>query len=349
MIDYTEQAADLMDMGRFSEAINCLNNVPEDDYKYFIAMEMKGRALMLMGRFNESIEAFDLSLEAYPDWASKDNLFASKGDTFSMMNKFPQAIECYENSLNINPDNEIALKGIGIALVIEKKYDDALNYLDKLLAISPNNAIAFSWKGEALEGLNKYDEALKEYDLSLACNPQDEDVIKLRQDLLIKLNRNPQETSEDWVERGSNAMIFSTVDNVLYCFDKAIEINPKNETAWIYKGNILFSLTNPDNSPNFKNIGDALDCYRIALELNPDNDEVYYYMSDAVLNLGQIEQALNYCLTGLQRCPNSDKLWAKQGVILLKLNRVADAQKCFEAALSINPDNFEANQYIQQM
>lgn len=349
MVDYMDQGRDLLYAGRFREAIDCFDNVPSDYTGYFLALEMKGIALRFMGRFPESIAAFDECLKIYPDWGNKDTVFTNKGDTLSMMNKFQEANDCYKQALEINPESEDALRGLGIANVILKNYNEAIGYLDNLLKISPANAAAFSWKGEALMGLGKYEEALNQYDMSLCCDPRDEDVIELRKQALISLNRNPQETSDEWVERGSTAMIFSTTENVLYCFDKAIQLDQRNETAWIYKGNILLGVTNPDGSPNFKNIGDALNCYNIALNINPDNDEVYYYSANAMESLGQLEEASKFCLTGLERCMNSDKLWAKQGVIFFKLGRLDEATECFRTALSINPDNFEAKKYTGQI
>ena len=349
MADYFQEGMDLMNFGRFSEAILCFDKVPSDDAGYFLALEMKGIALRMMGRFSEAMDAFDESLKIYPDWGHKDKILSNKGATFAMMNKYEEAKECYKQAFEIDSQNIDALKGLGISNVILKNYDDAIKYLDKLLEIDPANADAYSWKGEALMGLDKYEEALNAYDMSLICDPHDEDVINLRKQALASLNRIPIETSEEWVERGKSAMIFSTTENVLYCFDRAIQLDQRNDAAWIYKGNILLGLTNPDGSPSFKNIGDALNCYNIALNINPDNEEVYYYSANAMENLGQLEEASKFCLTGLERCMDSDMLWAKQGAIFIKLGRFDEALECFRTALSINPDNIEAKKYTGQI
>ena len=52
------------------------------------------------------------------------------------------------------------------------------------------------------------------------------------------------------------------MEDALYCYNKAIEINPKNDSAWNNKGNMFYSERNTE---------DALKCYTMAVEINPNN------------------------------------------------------------------------------
>ena len=68
-------------------------------------------------------------------------------------------------------------------------------------------------------------------------------------------------------------------DEALECSNKALEINPKNEWAWLVKGLVLNGL---------KRYDEALECSNKALELDPNNDLILNNKAWALSNLGKI-------------------------------------------------------------
>ncbi|MCZ7355412.1 MAG: tetratricopeptide repeat protein [Candidatus Methanoperedens sp.] len=72
------------------------------------------------------------------------------------------------------------------------------------------------------------------------------------------------------------------LEEALATYDKAIEINPKDEKAWVDKGSALDDLGREE---------EALVCYDKAIEINPKDARVWSLKSWALDDLGRDEEA----------------------------------------------------------
>jgi tetratricopeptide (TPR) repeat protein len=147
-------------------------------------------------------------------------------------------------------------------------------------------------------------------------------------------------------------------DEALVFFEKAIELNPKNEEAWNNKGVVLaerglykdalkyFHKTtklNPKFTRSLNNKGAAfkrLGFYKLSIKFfkrATDIDEKYEMawsnMGDAFLKLNNYEEAIN-CFDKVLKINSQDaESMCDKGVALNKLSRFEDANKCFEKAI----------------
>lgn len=72
------------------------------------------------------------------------------------------------------------------------------------------------------------------------------------------------------------------LDEALACYDKAIEINPKDEKAWVDKGLALYDLGRNE---------EALACFDKVIEINPKDAAVWSCKSWVLVDLGRDEEA----------------------------------------------------------
>lgn len=102
------------------EALESYDNAIELD-PYFTGLEAqlnKAGVLANLGRYNESLDAFDKLIETLPaDFA----LFAAsvlgvKGEVLEMMGDYEGALNAFDRALEIDPSNMIAMQGKGVAL-----------------------------------------------------------------------------------------------------------------------------------------------------------------------------------------------------------------------------------------
>ena len=71
-------------------------------------------------------------------------------------------------------------------------------------------------------------------------------------------------------------------EEAVACFDKAIEINPKDEKAWVDKGLALYDLGRNE---------EALACFDKVIEINPKDAAVWSCKSWVLVDLGRDEEA----------------------------------------------------------
>ena len=94
------------------------------------------------------------------------------------------------------------------------------------------------------------------------------------------------------------------------CYERALRLNPKDESGWTNKGNILYTLRRP---------AEALECYERALALNPRLDRTWMNMGMALNALGKNEAALDSYSRAIQINPKLDQAWFLRGLTLINV------------------------------
>ncbi len=86
-----------------------------------------------------------------------------------------------------------------------------------------------------------------------------------------------ENTAEYWLNTGQELFANGSYEEAAQAYDKAIQIEPKNASAWLNKGYALDSLalTYGVNDPlNFTNtLQDAVGAYDKAIEIDPNSSE----------------------------------------------------------------------------
>jgi tetratricopeptide (TPR) repeat protein len=112
-------------------------------------------------------------------------------------------------------------------------------------------------------------------------------------------------------------------------YEKALELNPRDEEAWYNKGFELSELGRHE---------EAIVCYEKALELNPRDEEAWYNKGVAFNELGRHEEAL-ICYTEILRLkPKDQDAWKTKSYLLEILGRKDEARKCLEKAKELVGD-----------
>jgi tetratricopeptide (TPR) repeat protein len=149
--------------------------------------------------------------------------------------------------------------------------------------------------------------------------------------------------------------------------ERLIELAPRADVAWFYKGFLLVELKRsedaitaydaalviqPDNYRAFwgkgvalVNLGryeDAVAAYDAALEIKPDYHEALNSKGNALGNLGRYEDAITAYDAALEIKPDYHEVLYNKGVALGSLRRYEDAITAYDAALEIKPDYHEA-------
>jgi Tfp pilus assembly protein PilF len=115
---------------------------------------------------------------------------------------------------------------------------------------------------------------------------------------------------------------------------KAIEINPKNDRAWVglgwlYKGKGQVKLSQDEDS------------FKKAIELDPKNDEAYVGLGFFYQQRGKLSQAEDSFKKAIEINPRNDRAWVCLGWLYKGKGqgKFPQAEDSFKKAIEINPKN----------
>ena len=118
----------------------------------------KGAALVVLGRYEEALACIETALRINP---GNEIAWVNKGNALVRMGRLVDALKCYNSSIKVNPRYEVAWNNKGNALARLGKYDDALRCYEKALQIDAAYRGAWVNKGYVLTKLGDFEAAAK--------------------------------------------------------------------------------------------------------------------------------------------------------------------------------------------
>jgi len=117
-------------------------------------------------------------------------------------------------------------------------------------------------------------------------------------------------------------------EDALVCFEKALEIDPKNALCWRDKAITLSRLGK---------VKDSLTCFEKALEIDPNNAHIWQQKASTLERHDKLTEAIICFEKAVDIDPMHLYAWFGKGSVLLSLKKFKDSLTCFEKALEIDP------------
>ena len=117
------------------------------------------------------------------------------------------------------------------------------------------------------------------------------------------------------------------------CFMRAITMERQNYLLWYNLG-----ITYRDSG----DLASAKLTLEKAFRINPEDDSVIETLAIICFNMGNLTEAMNYCIVGLHQNENNYHLWNTMGVLYFNQSSYEDASEAFEQALTINPYYYDS-------
>ena len=349
----------LRKLGRYAEAIQCYDRALKIDPGYTNAWSGKGVVLSNLDRYAEAIQYYDRALEIDPEYT---NAWNNKGNALDDLGRYAEAVKCYDRALEIDPGYTNAWNGKGVALSNLDRYAEAIQCYDRALETSPGYTNAWNNKGLALRKLGRYAEAIQCYDRALKIDPgytnawSGKGVALSNLDCYAEaiqcydraLEKDPENAST-WNNKGLALRKFGRYAEAIQCYDRALEIDPGYTNAWSGKG---VALSNLDRYAK------AILCYDRALEIDPGYTNAWNNKGNALDDLGRYAEAIlcydraleidpEYTLAKNNRecalkkkdtAPKNTDTWNSRGTTLKNQGRYAEAIRCYDRVLEIDPE-----------
>jgi len=229
-------------------------------------------------------------------------------------------------------------------------HEKALDDFNKAIQLDPENPAIWNSKARTLRSLSfsqndpeKYQESLQAYDY----------VVQLYDKILQNNDRDVNAyyykglalTDKAVTIRSAKKFNISAseadsyFENAIASFDQAIDINPQYITAWIGKGDALYSLGR---------YNDSLQAYDSALEIFGSDGIAWHHRGRALFELGRFQEAISSYDTALQTFPRNAEIWLNKGRAFLGQGNYDEAIKSFDYSLKLNPSMAESWYYKGQ-
>ncbi|MGZ3649151.1 MAG: tetratricopeptide repeat protein [Syntrophales bacterium] len=129
----------------------------------------KGVALVMEGKYNEAIEAFDKAIELNPKDAVAYN---NRGAAYGQTGNYKQQIEDSTKALQMNPKDAVAFNNRGVAYGELGNYQQEIEDCTRAIELNPNLAMAYYHRGIAYHKMGNRKQAIKDKSKAYALNPR---------------------------------------------------------------------------------------------------------------------------------------------------------------------------------
>jgi len=164
---YTGKAIAFNHLNRYSEAVAAadaalaLKKDPD-------AMNARAYALFGLGRYEESIQAYDLF---FTFQTNVPDAYCNQGRAYSRINEPEKAIAAFDRCTTLDPADLEGWNQKGLALISRGRYDEALDAFNHCTRITTTNAEIWNNKGLAYTGLEDYPKALSAFKMAVNLDP----------------------------------------------------------------------------------------------------------------------------------------------------------------------------------
>lgn len=224
----------LEEQGRSEEAVQALENATRINPEGLRDWHELGTVLARdLGRYNQSLEAYDRALQLDP---RDGDILTGKANVLRSLGRYDEALELYEMVLQLDMQSPHsffylakAWLGKGEILRIQGKYNESFLAYDKALELDPRYPEdVWIGRGRLLDSMGRHSEAQKEYDQSFVSYRE---VVK-----------NNTRRCDIWHGLGNALLGLKRYEEALNAYDNATLLNPNYAEAWIDKGLALWAL-----------------------------------------------------------------------------------------------------------
>jgi len=194
------QSRDLLNQGEVKSAASMLwtmlriESIPKEDF--VDGMFLLGSAYSLLNRHDDAVSVLEVTLECDPDHF----LAMSSLGYAELVHGNPNlAEEWFRKSIAIEPENQWALKNLGICLTNQRRFADAQVELRRCLELTPDDIGVLVSLGQCLHHLGDLTGAKERFERALTLSGP-EHLLSMARDYLAKYEKDAERTGDDFNE-----------------------------------------------------------------------------------------------------------------------------------------------------
>lgn len=295
--------------GKLTAALQQVRQAVRAEPRNAAYLMLLAEVLVQAGQLDEAIKAYERVLTLQPNAPNAIEARGTKANLLQRLGRLAEAETEYRAILAIAPQSIPALINLGNVLHELERYEDAVANFRKAIRLSPGLAEAHNNLGNSLR-------ALREYDGSIAA---------LEQAILLR-----PEYAEAFNNLGNVYHDKGEYDQAMRAYDRALQLNPSYAEATHNIANVFMHLKYFDRAleycaralalrPRFTDalltrglvqrelgqLTEAEASFKQALEIAPGDAIVLMNMSGIILDLGRVQESIDYARRVLAQHPIS--------------------------------------------
>lgn len=355
----------------FEEVLSALDEVLKIDSGNETALILKASYLGIVGKTNESSETYEKALALLEDdlkdpnnaeaWQKKAEILRSLKRQNESIAAYEKTLEAFNRRIEKDPKDADAWIGKGNALRYLGKWDEARDAYNEAIEIDPQDYRAWGRKAEVIGRIGDINESMEAYDKTIELIPSNNtreladywmskaEVLGFAgsrwNEALTALNHSLELDPSSRVNWRFKAEILSSElgrkDEAVEAFDESLKLNPDDAEGWQWKASLLTEM---------KRYNESLEAYDKAIELTPENDTkdlaLNWFSKGWALNkTGRQEEAraalqksLEYYDQAILKNAGDISLLQQKGMALFELGRYDDAIEVYDQVLTDSHD-----------
>jgi superkiller protein 3 len=175
----------------------------------------------------------------------------------------------------------------------------------------------------------------------------------------------------DLIKLGDALQTQYASSEAIWCYEKALELDPKSSTTHEKLGNLLSKQSrwseaidvykkaievSPYNANFYERLGkayieqsdwqNAINTLEKLLKIQPNNQKNYYLLGKAYQEEKEYPKAESYYLKALTTTPKNGKIYYQLGQVLQKQNKLEEAIAAYQEAQKLDPKNGEIDKNL---
>ena len=292
-------------MGNYDDAINCFEEVVEENPSDVLANNHLGAIYALKGKHIKAIEAYQRGLKFD---SNHPILQFNLAKSYAEIGENTKALSFYEGALRAKPGWTEAIEAYADLLLEENKVGEADNAVTQALELYPDDVKMHTAKGNVFNRQSVFEDAEAEYKKALdvdgeyknaltglAYSLENQGKVDEAIETIVKAEElHPNDTKI----MKQSAHIHISANKLESAYDKITKLQEidKNDLQTI---NLLgqYYIVSDD-------VQKAEDCFANIKKLDPNYNEVYRDWAERFLQVGNEEKAEPYLQTAIQKNPN---------------------------------------------
>jgi len=305
-----------MDEGNYSSALQLFSAHLQTDPRSWKAMHYLGSLHEALGLWEEAVHWYSEALKVNPANAVAIN---NRGNIrMEQLGEYEKALKDFSTALIADPGLNTARYNRALSLMYLSRYEPAVDDLSRCIQEGFMSPTAHGLRGVCLAAIGRHAEAAE--------------------DLRVALRAEP-ENATYWATYGLCEYHHGLYAQAIQTLDHALSLNPHQPEMQHVRGMAYFFLNDYDAAQ-----ADFEDVTR----QKPDYAYGWYFLGLCKKMKGFAAEATQYLTESLRQNPQLAEAYAVLGVIAYEQNRMDDAIRLCEQALSLNAELPVAREFLQK-